>query len=96
MQANLYGNKENAMNGIKQEIIAFLAEQPNLRFDVSAWSEDQSIEDLGMSSLDLMNLLYSLEDRFGFTLETDEILEVATVGDLISLVETKMRANDIA
>jgi len=84
------------MNGIKQEIIAFLAEQPNLRFDVSAWSEDQSIEDLGMSSLDLMNLLYSLEDRFGFTLETDEILEVATVGDLISLVETKMRANDIA
>jgi len=96
MQANLYGNKENAMNGIKQEIIAFLAEQQNLRFDVSAWSEDQSIEDLGMSSLDLMNLLYSLEDRFGFTLETDEILEVATVGDLISLVGTKMRANDIA
>jgi acyl carrier protein len=84
------------MNGIKQEVIAFLAEQPNLRFDAFGWSEDQSIEDLGMTSLDLMNLLYSLEDRFGFTLETVEILEVATVGDLISLVETKMREKDMA
>ena len=83
------------MNEIKQEVVAYLAEQPTLRFDAAAWSEEQAIEDLGMTSLDLMNLLYSLEDRFGFTLETDEILEVATVGDLISLVETKMRTNGI-
>ena len=43
------------------------------------------IDDLGADSLDVVELIMSLEDEFGITIELEE--GVATVQDLVNLIE---------
>ncbi len=53
--------------------------------DASAITTDTTMEDLGLDSLDLADLMMNLEDEFGVTLELSE--QARTVGDLIALIE---------
>ena len=40
------------------------------------------IEDLGADSLDVVELLMTLEDDYGITIPDDEIQEIKTIGDV--------------
>jgi acyl carrier protein len=71
------------------DILSAVIEELKLDVDRNTVSRDQSIEDLGMNSVHLMKLIYLLEDRFGVTLETQEIVGIDTLGDLCRLVEQK-------
>lgn len=42
------------------------------------------IEDLGADSLDIVDLLMTLEDDYGVIIPDDEVQELKTVGDVIS------------
>lgn len=44
------------------------------------------IEDLGLSSFDLMSLLGDLEDNFDVELNPDNIGNIATIGDALALI----------
>lgn len=69
---------------LKQEIAAVAKVQ-----DVGA---DTSItQDLGLDSLAVMNFVMALEDRFDLSIPMDRIVDVETVGDLASLIETLRR-----
>jgi acyl carrier protein len=54
---------------------------------------DQTWSDLDVDSLDLVELVKALEDRFGITISDDDLKPIESVGDAISLtvrlVETK-------
>jgi acyl carrier protein len=43
-------------------------------------------EDLEADSLDLVELVMSLEDTLGITIEEDELAEVKTVGDALDVI----------
>ena len=43
--------------------------------------------DLGAESMDVANLLATLEDRYGIEIEEEEIAELKTVRDLLRLLE---------
>jgi acyl carrier protein len=75
---------------IRQVLAKILVEELKLPIDPATISDDQSIEDLGMNSLHLMKLIYLLEDTFDIRLDTDEILDVDGVRDLLSLLEAKI------
>ena len=45
-------------------------------------------EDLGADSLDVVELLMSLEDEFGLTIEDDQVQDFHTVGDVVSYIES--------
>lgn len=47
-------------------------------------------EDLKVDSLYLVELLNDLEDEFGFTISEDETKDVATVEDVVKLVDKKL------
>ena len=47
------------------------------------------IEDLGLSSLDLVNLACSVEDEFDVEIPDRMIREFRTVGDVIRFLESK-------
>ena len=44
-------------------------------------------EDLGADSLDLMELVMGFEEMFGVEIPTDDLTEIATVGDVIDFLK---------
>lgn len=44
-------------------------------------------DDLGADSLDLFELVMSLEEEFGVEIPTEDLEQIATVGDVIKYIE---------
>lgn len=54
--------------------------------DVSEITPDTKIEDLGLDSLDVAELMMQFEDEFGYEIELGEN-KAETVGDLVLIIE---------
>lgn len=71
---------------MKERIIDVLAKQ--LRIDPSEITEDSSImDDLGADSLDLVEILMTLESEMGITISDEDALTLKTVGDVADYLE---------
>ena len=55
--------------------------------DVSEITMDSKFQDLGIDSLDTVELLMNLEDKLGIEVELDQ--KVETVGALVAFIESK-------
>lgn len=55
--------------------------------DASTITMDSKFSDLGIDSLDTVELLMNLEDEIGMEIELDQ--KVETVGDLVRFIESK-------
>lgn len=55
--------------------------------DVSEIKLDSTFRDLGIDSLDTVELLMNLEDKLDMEIELDQ--KVETVGDLVAFIESK-------
>lgn len=44
-------------------------------------------DDLGADSLDTLQLLMTLEDKYGITIPDDELMKFVTVGDVVGYLE---------
>ena len=63
------------------------------QFDVeedSITPETNNADDLGADSLDVVDMLMSLEDEFDVEIPDDEIEKIRTVGDLVTYIEENM------
>ena len=49
--------------------------------------ESEIIKDLGAASLDLVEMLLSLEETFGITVSDEETENITTVQDIVNLIE---------
>lgn len=54
--------------------------------------ESKSLKDLGLDSLDIVEMCLDLEDRYGIQFTTEELTSFKTVGDLLSSIEKKLDA----
>ncbi len=52
---------------------------------------DSNIKDLGLDSLDIVDLLMDLEDKYGVEFENEEMTSLTTVGDVVKAVESKIK-----
>jgi acyl carrier protein len=54
--------------------------------------QDETVirEGLGLDSLQLTELLFEIEERLGAKIADDEAMKLRTVGDLITLIESKL------
>ena len=60
----------------------------NLGVDAATITEESSFkDDLGADSLDLFELVMALEEEFGIEIPTEDLEQIATVGDVIKYVE---------
>lgn len=52
-------------------------------------TKDMAFKDLGVDSLDLVDLVFELEEEIGVQFEDEELLQLKTVQDLLNLIEAK-------
>ena len=71
-----------------EKIRAILCEQLELE-ENQVTMESSIMEDLGADSLDLVDLLMSLEDQFNLEVPDEDVEKIKTVGDLVRYVEEK-------
>ena len=51
-------------------------------------AESDIVKDLGADSLDVVELLMTLEDNTGKTIPEDKVTNLKTVGDVVAMLET--------
>ena len=69
-----------------EKIREILAAQLNL--DPEDVVENASFrDDLGVDSLDLLELMMGLEDEYGFEIPAEQLMDMRTVGDVISYLK---------
>lgn len=72
---------------IKEMIIKMFA------FEAEEVTEDVHLQvDLGVDSIGLMNLAVVINEKYGLELLIDDFVELENIGELISLVESKIPA----
>lgn len=49
--------------------------------------ESRILEDLGADSLDLVELLMTLEDEFGITVSDEQAIKLKTVADIVKVID---------
>lgn len=60
----------------------------NLGVDAETITAESNFkDDLGADSLDLFELVMALEEEFGVEIPTEDLEQIATVGDVIKYVE---------
>lgn len=75
--------RETAMTVRMEDIQAMVAQQLGRR---RVAPEDRILETLGAESLDVVNLIAAVEDRYRIAIEEEEIPDIETVEDLYETV----------
>lgn len=75
---------------VLEKVKAILAEQFDVEED-SITAETTIQEDLGADSLDVVDLLMSIEDEFEIEVPDEEIENIKTVGNLVEYIEKRYK-----
>ena len=74
---------------VLEKIKVILAEQFDVEED-SLQNDTDLQDDLGADSLDVVDLLMSIEDEFEIEIPDEEIENIRTVGDLVNYIEANI------
>jgi len=70
-----------------EEIVALLAKQLGKKAE-GLTDQSRIKEDLGADSLDVVEILMTVEERYGITVPDDVVMSIKTVGDLKKMLKT--------
>lgn len=70
-----------------EEVVKALSEQLNIPQD-KIKPENDIVKDLGADSLDVVELLMTLEDSTGKTIPEDKVTDLKTVADVVNLLQS--------
>jgi len=73
-----------------EKVKKLLAEQLNIAPEKIAMTS-KVIDDLGADSLDVVEMLMTLEDEFNITVSDEESVNLKTVGDIVNLIDSKSK-----
>ncbi len=71
-----------------EKLKTIIAEQLNVNAD-EIKAESNFKDDLGADSLDLFELVMSLEEEYGIEIPSDDLEKIATVNDVIEYLKAK-------
>ena len=73
---------------IFEKVASILAEQLDAE-EETITLETNLVEDLGADSLDVVDLVMTLEDEFDMEIPDEDIVDVRTVGDIVKYLEDR-------
>jgi acyl carrier protein len=71
-----------------QDILADVLDLPDLKVTLQTTAEDVE----GWDSFNHINIVVAVESKFGIKFHTAEVEELRNVGDLVDLIEKKVKA----
>ena len=71
---------------IEAKVIQFIATKVE-NLDISTISRASKFDELGLDSMDTIQLLFDAEDNFGINFDSEEAKSFTTVGDIIAYIE---------
>ena len=74
-----------------EKVTKLLAEQLNIDAK-SIKPTSRVVEDLGADSLDMIEMLMSLEENFGISVPDDKVASLKTVSDIVAFIENETKA----
>ena len=74
-----------------EKVTKLLAEQLNIDAK-SIKPTSRVVEDLGADSLDMIEMLMSLEENFGISVPDDKVASLKTVNDIVAFIENETKA----
>ena len=84
------------MAGVAQDVIAVIGRKIPDR--VAELKLTDNLRDLGLESIDALEMIFDLEEKFGIVVDADEVLveNFETMTAVAALVESKLEANSAA
>ena len=73
---------------LEAELIDLIAKEALV--DVDKLKRDASLEEIGLDSVDMVSVIFALEDKYGVTIGENDIEKSATLGQMLTLIETKI------
>lgn len=67
-----------------EEILSVIASEAGV--DAAVLKPEATLVDLDISSLDVVSVVFELEDRFGFAIEPEDIAPTSTIAEFIDHV----------
>ncbi|HUO83715.1 MAG TPA: acyl carrier protein [Thermoanaerobaculia bacterium] len=75
---------------IERKVISIVHEQKTIAED--ALLPDTPLEQVGIDSLDALNILFEIEETFGITIPDEEARQLRTVGQIVNAVRQHLAA----
>lgn len=72
---------------IREELIELVKE--NLDIDVEKVDFDKAISDYDIDSIDMLDFIMAIEDKYDIEFSDDELDEIEKFSDVVSLIESK-------
>ena len=74
----------------RDDVIAIIAEEA--RIDVEKLYPSATLVSLGIASLDVISVLFAIEDRFGVEIAAEDVAGAETLGQLTDIILAKVAA----
>lgn len=71
----------------REEVINLMKE----KFNSNVINEKDTIASLGLDSLDVVEFLLDLEEKYNVSFEAEETKEIKTVGEMVDLICSKIK-----
>ncbi len=71
---------------VLETVAAIIAKELNKKAE-DIKMETRLVEDLGADSLDAVEIMFALEEKFGLEIDDEAALQMKTVGDLVNYIE---------
>ena len=76
---------------IIEKLRTMMKKTSQAQVDWKAVNADSTIASLGFDSLSILDLVYDIQQEFGFEFEAEELVGVRTVGQLTAFLEKKQK-----
>jgi acyl carrier protein len=77
------------MSNVQQEIFEIIAKQAKI--DIATINADSTLKDLGVASLDAIEVIFDIEEHFNINLPNEDTdFEAGTVGHLVEAVQRQI------
>ena len=82
------------MKATPESLIDILADYTGLDANANAISMEMPTSNLGLDSLDTVEVIISMEEQFGVELEEEDFLQCMTVGDILKMILNAQDLNE--
>jgi len=78
------------MENVKDNIVDILADQLGISSEKIS-NDSKLVEDLGADSLDTVEIVHVLEDKFAIEIPDEDIVSIKSVADIVSYIEANAK-----